>query len=134
MVKKKKIFEPGETLHCWKEGEEFMAHHNILYLGKDKKDKGKILVQSRKVGWDIISLDLLPEECFRSIGRFNIVEEILDEKGISKGYTYRFWDKNIPVDISVKLFYGYWVFSKKFDPPSWITKVKQNKCLSQQGE
>lgn len=120
-VKRKKI-EPGETVHCWHSGDNYIAHKHMLFLGPDKKAKDKLLVQSKEFGWQIIRLSDLPIESYRSLGGINIQEEIF--KGRAKdrnviGYTYQFFDKSKPVFITVKIYHGVWRIRNDFEAPSW---------------
>jgi hypothetical protein len=130
-VKKKNLYkapQPGDTVHCWKDSKEYVAHHHMLYLGKDKDKIDKILVKNKEEGWKIIPLAALSEGSFRPLGRFNLVEEIFDKKKKPKKYTYRFWDKKEPIDISVKVYRSRWVIETKFEMPSWVDK----ECLNPQ--
>jgi len=116
----------GTTIHCWKSGELYAAHNNHLFLGEDRTGKERVLVPSPALGWDIINLEDFPEGFYRPLGRCNIVEEVKDEIGVL-GYTYKFFDNQSPIDISVKLHCGYWVISSDYPIPSWMKKPKEKK-------
>jgi hypothetical protein len=124
VVKKKSKYpepKPGETIHCWMGGEEYIAHHHMLYLGKDKNNEDKILVKNKRTGWKIISLSELPEGCHRPLGRWNLTEEVYNKKKkIFTKFTYQFYDGGKTVDITAKLYRGLWILSGEFKIPSWV--------------
>lgn len=110
---------PGETVHCWEGGENYLAHQHMLYLGPDKNAKDNILVQNKKYGWKIISLSELPVGKFRSIGRYNL-ENTFKEGDQVTGYVYRFFDHGKSIPITIKLMDGVWKMKKDFKAPSWM--------------
>lgn len=113
---------PGDTIHCWADGKNYLAHRQMLYLGKDENTHDNVLVQSVKYGWNIISLSELPTGKYRSVGVCNLIEIMRDQDQKVNGYVYQFRDHGNSVLITVKLINGIWKIKKDFKPPTWMQK------------
>jgi len=111
----------GETVHCWVDSELYVAHSHMVFLGPDKQAKDKLLVPSRKCGFDIIRLSDLSKGNYRALGMFNILDmKVIKKTNMMKSITYQFYDNRVPVEITARLFRGVWRIETKFEMPSWI--------------
>ena len=122
MEESEPLLQVGETIHCWEPGKKYMAHRFMLYLGKDKNAPDNVLVHSKQLGWDIISLSELPNEKYRSLGTFNILDVTRDSKKNINSIVYRFHDLKEPVPVTVKIIRGVWKIKQDFQTPSWVVK------------
>ena len=109
----------------WVASDLYLAHHNCLFLGKDKTETNRVLVPSPKYGWDIIDYSCFPSE-HRFLGRCNLIDEV-KKRNRAHGYTYAFFDKKKQIDISVKLLNGYWVICSDYPVPSWMIRPVDQK-------
>jgi hypothetical protein len=110
---------PGETIFCWRQGQNFIGNKHILFLGEDSKKEEKILVPHPDEGWAIINLSELPLGFFRSIGITNIESSKADKNSLSE-ITYVFFDENNSVNLTAKYVNGTWELIKDFQMPSWV--------------
>lgn len=110
----------GETIHCWKAGENYLPYKDMLYLGDDKKFKDNVLVPSKQFGFNIISLSELPKKHFRPMGWCNIKKKVYSRKlDRISSFVYIFYDNKKELEVTVRLINGIWKIKKDFEKPSW---------------
>jgi hypothetical protein len=105
---------PGETIFCWKPGQNYVSHKHILCL-----DKNNVLVPHPQKGWDVISLEELPVGFYRGIGTINLIEAKVSEAGFTK-IVYAFYDKQECTEITAVKVRDSWKIFKNFEMPSWV--------------